>query len=78
MQIYGAPKGSAIEDRKLIGFAKAKLAPGATVTVDVRYPAHVFDEWVNGWSTIEGEWNISLATNAFDPGVSVFTPISKN
>ena len=78
VQIYGAPKGSAIEDRKLIGFAKVKLAPGATATVDVKYPAHVFDEWVNGWSTIEGEWNISLATNAFDPGVSVVIPISKN
>ena len=71
VQIYGAPQGAAIEDRKLIGFAKVKLAPGSTATVEVKYPEHVFDEWADGWRQVTGEWTIALAEDSFDAGKSL-------
>jgi beta-glucosidase len=71
VQIYGAPQGAAIEDRKLIGFTKVKLAPGTTATVEVNYPEHVFDEWVDGWRQVMGEWTITLAKHSFDAGKSL-------
>ncbi len=78
LQIYAAPTSAKVEDRKLIGFAKVKLEPGASTTVDITYPHHVFDEWINGWSTFSGEWQITLANNAFDAGQSHVISISKN
>lgn|GEM_PF-1470225 len=71
MQIYAAPGASGLEDRKLIGFGKVRLAPSATTTVQVNFPAHVFDHWASGWTPVAGEWTITLAEHSFDEGKSL-------
>ena len=78
VQIYAAPQGAPTSDRKLIGFSKVQLATGVSTEVKIDYPAHIFDEWTDSWSTIEGAWEVTLANDAFDRGKSLVIEISKN
>ena len=71
IQIYAAPEGAHLQDRKLIGFAKVTLAPNESTVVGISYPAHVFDEWSDGWKTLATNWDLTLAEHSFDAGKSL-------
>jgi beta-glucosidase len=74
-QIYVSPvKGGWEAPKRLGGFAKLTLAPGqsksATVTVDPRLLG-MWDSSKPGWTVAAGQYRVTLATSATDPGSSV-------
>lgn len=75
MQIYVSPVNGGWEaPKRLGGFAKLALAPGqsksATVTVDPRLLG-MWDSSKPGWTVAAGQYRVTLATSATDPGSSV-------
>jgi beta-glucosidase len=74
-QVYVAPLAGGWEaPKRLGGYAKLMLAPGAegtaTLTVDPRLLA-TWDEGRHGWHVAAGRYRVTLAASAIDPGSSV-------
>jgi len=74
-QVYVSPVSGGWEaPRRLGGFGKVMLAPGAAqavaVTVDPRLLA-MWDEGRHGWHVAAGRYRVTLAQSATDPGQSV-------
>jgi beta-glucosidase len=75
LQIYVSPVSGGWEaPKRLGGFTKLALAPGqsksATVTVDPRLLG-MWDSSKPGWTVAAGQYRVTLATSATDPGSSV-------
>ena len=70
-QLYMTPPG---EVPRLVGWAKVSLAPGesksATVGIDPRFVAR-FDVASRQWVVAAGTYQLRVAANAADPGVSI-------
>jgi beta-glucosidase len=73
-QVYLSPVAGGWEaPKRLGGYAKAMLAPGAaqavSLTVDPRLLA-TWDEARHGWHVAAGRYRVTLATSAADPGTA--------
>jgi beta-glucosidase len=69
-QVYASPPAGAWEaPRRLVGFAKVDLAPGAAqavaVDVDPRLLA-TFDEAAHAWTVAPGSYTLSLGASSRD------------
>ncbi|WP_420138750.1 beta-glucosidase [Sphingomonas sp.] len=78
-QIYVAPVNGGWEaPKRLGGFAKLALAPGqikqASVMVDPRLLG-MWDSAKPGWTVAAGQYRVTLATSAVDPGTSVIVTL---
>jgi beta-glucosidase len=74
-EVYVSPVAGGWEaPKRLGGYAKAMLAPGAArtmaITVDPRLLA-TWDEGRHGWHVAAGQYRVTLATSAADKGQSV-------
>lgn len=80
-QVYVSPRAGGWEAPKRLGaFTKVELAPGAstraTLRVDPRLLA-VFDVARNAWHVTPGDYTITLAESARDPGTSVMVRLAE-
>jgi beta-glucosidase len=71
VQIYGQSTSADSFERRLIGFAKVFLAPGASTTVDINLEPLAFKKFDGGWQEIPGDWVITLAADALADGESL-------
>jgi beta-glucosidase len=69
-QIYAAPVGGGWESpKRLVGFAKADLAPGQTKTVDIDVDPRllsVFDDAAHSWRIAGGQYRLMLGASSAD------------
>jgi beta-glucosidase len=71
VQIYAQSAALDTFERRLVGFAKVSLAPGESTTVDVAFEQLGFKRFKGSWKEVPGQWNITLAENAFAQGQSI-------
>lgn len=71
VQIYGQATSSDSFERRLVGFTKVVLGPGASTTININLEPLAFKKFNGGWQDIPGEWVITLADNAFADGASL-------
>ena len=71
LQIYAQSAAVDSFERRLVGFAKVSLAPGEDTTVDVALEQLGFKRFKGSWQEVSGQWNITLAENAFAQGQSI-------
>jgi len=74
-QVYVSPVSGGWEaPRRLGGFRKLTIAPGAAETADVTVDPRLlalWDEGRHGWHVVAGRYRVTLARSASDPGQSV-------
>jgi beta-glucosidase len=68
IQIYGAPNGSAFEDRKLLAFLKVSLDAGEEQEFELPIKRERFNRWDEGWKYQSGSWSIDLCSHSLDRG----------
>lgn len=68
IQIYGAPNGSALEDRKLLAFLKVSLEGGDEQEFELLINRERFNRWDEGWKYQSGSWSIDLCSHSLDRG----------
>ena len=71
VQIYAQSTAVDSFERRLVGFAKVSLAPGESTTVDVALEQLGFKRFKGSWQEVSGQWDITLAENAFAQGQSI-------
>ena len=71
IQIYAQSAAVDSFERRLVGFTKVSLAPGEDTTVDVTLEPLGFKRFKGNWQEDSGQWNITLAENAFATGLSI-------
>jgi beta-glucosidase len=71
IQIYAQSAVVDSFERRLVGFTKVSLAPGEDTTVDVTLEPLGFKRFKGNWQEDSGQWNITLAENAFATGLSI-------
>jgi beta-glucosidase len=80
-QIYVSPMAGGWDSPKhLAGFAKTELAPGATRDVSVRLEPKVLARWdarAGAFRIAAGEYRVTLASSARDPGQSVIVTLAE-
>jgi len=80
VQVYAARAGSAIDRpvRWLAGFRTVRLAPGESGDVRVPVPRRAFAHWEEGWRYEPGEFELTVARSAADPGTTVPVTIKED
>ena len=68
IQIYGAPNGSALENRKLLAFLKVCLDAGEEREFELTINRERFSRWDVGWKYQSGSWSIDLCSHSLDRG----------
>jgi beta-glucosidase len=71
VQIYAHLQSNESFERRLAGFAKVFLKKGESAVVDVALEPLAFKRFKAGWKDQPGRWEITLAENAFEEGLSI-------
>jgi beta-glucosidase len=71
VQIYAHLQSNESFERRLAGFSKVNLQPGERKEVEVSLEPLTFMRFKGGWQDQTGNWEITLAENAFEQGSSV-------
>ena len=71
VQIYAHLQSNESFERRLAGFSKVSLQPGERKEVEVSLEPLTFMRFKGGWQDQTGNWEITLAENAFEQGSSV-------
>lgn len=71
LQIYASRKEGENFERRLAGFAKVELMAGESAEVIIEIEPLVFKKFDKAWRENDGQWNLTLAPNAFAEGSSL-------
>lgn len=71
IQIYAHLQSNEAFERRLAGFAKIFLKKGESAMVDVALEPLAYKCFKGGWQDQVGNWEITLAENAFEEGSSI-------
>ena len=71
LQIYASRKEGENFERRLAGFAKLELKAGESAEVSIEIEPLVFKKFDKSWRDNDGQWNLTLAPDAFAEGESL-------
>ncbi|MDR1427388.1 MAG: glycoside hydrolase family 3 C-terminal domain-containing protein, partial [Bifidobacteriaceae bacterium] len=82
VQVYAGPTPGVDADqpvRKLVGFAKVELGPGASQTVEIPIDIHQFEYWdseAGAWKLAEGSRRLAIGGSSDDAAVQAIADVT--